>query len=62
MGLGAPGVRAIYHPDDHGAYVLDPDGSNIEAVCHEPDQERRLRRGDSLRFAPLWLRRKRRRS
>jgi catechol 2,3-dioxygenase-like lactoylglutathione lyase family enzyme len=32
---GAPGVRAIYHPDYYGAYVLDPDGNNIEAVCHE---------------------------
>jgi catechol 2,3-dioxygenase-like lactoylglutathione lyase family enzyme len=34
---GAPGVRAIYHPDYYGAYVLDPDGNNIEAVCHRPD-------------------------
>jgi catechol 2,3-dioxygenase-like lactoylglutathione lyase family enzyme len=33
---GAPGVRAVYHPDYYGAYVLDPDGNNIEAVCHEP--------------------------
>jgi catechol 2,3-dioxygenase-like lactoylglutathione lyase family enzyme len=33
---GAPGVRAIYHPDYYGAYVLDPDGNNIEAVCHLP--------------------------
>ena len=33
---GAPGVRAIYHPDYYGAYVLDPDGNNIEAVSHEP--------------------------
>ena len=33
---GAPGVRAIYHPDYYGAYVLDPDGNNIEAVCHKP--------------------------
>jgi catechol 2,3-dioxygenase-like lactoylglutathione lyase family enzyme len=33
---GAPGVRAIYHPDYYGAYVLDLDGNNIEAVCHEP--------------------------
>jgi catechol 2,3-dioxygenase-like lactoylglutathione lyase family enzyme len=34
---GAPGVRAIYHPDYYGAYVLDPDGNNIEAVCHKPE-------------------------
>ena len=33
---GAPGVRALYHPDYYGAYVLDPDGNNIEAVCHRP--------------------------
>ncbi|HEX5468271.1 MAG TPA: VOC family protein [Gaiellaceae bacterium] len=33
---GAPGVRALYHPDYYGGYVLDPDGNNIEAVCHEP--------------------------
>ncbi len=33
---GAPGVRAIYHPNYYGAYVLDPDGNNIEAVCHSP--------------------------
>jgi catechol 2,3-dioxygenase-like lactoylglutathione lyase family enzyme len=34
---GAPGVRAIYHPDYYGAYVLDPDGNNIEAVCHQTE-------------------------
>jgi catechol 2,3-dioxygenase-like lactoylglutathione lyase family enzyme len=33
---GAPGVRERYHPDYYGAFVLDPDGHNIEAVCHEP--------------------------
>jgi catechol 2,3-dioxygenase-like lactoylglutathione lyase family enzyme len=33
---GAPGIRAIYHPNYYGAYVLDPDGNNIEAVCHAP--------------------------
>jgi catechol 2,3-dioxygenase-like lactoylglutathione lyase family enzyme len=32
---GAPGLR-WYHPNYYGAYVLDPDGNNIEAVCHEP--------------------------
>ena len=30
---GAPGVRARYHPNYYDAYVLDPDGNNIEAVC-----------------------------
>ncbi|MCX7304617.1 MAG: VOC family protein [Hyphomicrobiales bacterium] len=34
---GAPGVRAHYHPDYYGAFVLDPDGNNIEAVCHKPE-------------------------
>ncbi len=34
---GAPGVREIYHPGYYGAYVLDPDGHNIEAVCHRPE-------------------------
>lgn len=33
---GAPGIRAHYHPDYYGAFVLDPDGMNIEAVCHAP--------------------------
>ena len=33
---GAPGIRAHYHPNYYGAFVLDPDGHNIEAVCHNP--------------------------
>jgi len=33
---GAPGARAHYHPAYYGAFVLDPDGHNIEAVCHDP--------------------------
>ena len=33
---GPPGERPIYHRDYYGAYVLDPDGNNIEAVCHKP--------------------------
>jgi catechol 2,3-dioxygenase-like lactoylglutathione lyase family enzyme len=33
---GAPGLRPHYHPQYYGAFVLDPDGHNIEAVCHEP--------------------------
>jgi len=32
---GAPGLRPDYHPNYYGAFVLDPDGHNIEAVCHE---------------------------
>jgi catechol 2,3-dioxygenase-like lactoylglutathione lyase family enzyme len=34
---GPPGVREIYHPNYYGAYVLDPDGNNVEAVCHRPE-------------------------
>ena len=34
---GAPGIREIYHPNYYGAFVLDPDGHNIEAVCHKPE-------------------------
>ena len=41
---GAPGLRPNYHPHYYGAFALDPDGNNIEAVCHEapaPSPERR---------------------
>lgn len=31
---GAPGLRPHYHADYYGAFVFDPDGNNIEAVCH----------------------------
>lgn len=33
---GPPGLRPHYHPNYYGAFVLDPDGHNIEAVCHLP--------------------------
>jgi catechol 2,3-dioxygenase-like lactoylglutathione lyase family enzyme len=33
---GGPGVRAQYHPNYYGAFVLDADGNNVEAVCHRP--------------------------
>ncbi len=33
---GAPGVRSHYHPNYYGAFIFDPDGHNIEAVCHDP--------------------------
>ena len=33
---GTPGVRPHYHEHYYGAFVTDPDGPNIEAVCHEP--------------------------
>lgn len=34
---GAPGLRTHYHPNYYGAFVFDPDGNNIEAVCHSPE-------------------------
>ena len=33
---GVPGERANYHPGYYAAFLLDPDGNNIEAVCHKP--------------------------
>jgi len=34
---GAPGLRPQYHPDYYGAFILDPDGHNVEVVCHRPE-------------------------
>jgi catechol 2,3-dioxygenase-like lactoylglutathione lyase family enzyme len=34
---GAPGLRPHYHPNYYGAFVYDPDGNNIEAVCHHAE-------------------------
>jgi catechol 2,3-dioxygenase-like lactoylglutathione lyase family enzyme len=33
---GPPGLRPHYHANYYGAFVIDPDGNNIEAVCHAP--------------------------
>ena len=33
---GAPGLRPEYHPAYYAAFVIDPDGNNVEAVCHAP--------------------------
>ena len=33
---GRPGIRAHYHPNYYAAFVIDPDGNNVEAVCHVP--------------------------
>jgi len=35
---GPPGIRPHYDPDYYGAFVLDPDGHNIEAVCRLPEK------------------------
>ncbi|GIK97441.1 MAG: glyoxalase [Alphaproteobacteria bacterium] len=34
---GKPGLRPEYHESYYGAFVLDPDGHHIEAVCHRPE-------------------------
>lgn len=34
---GGPGIRERYHPNYYAAFVFDPDGFNIEAVCHKPE-------------------------
>jgi hypothetical protein len=34
---GPPGIREHYHADYYGAFVIGPDGHNIEAVCHQPE-------------------------
>ncbi len=34
---GPPGLRPLYHADYYGAFVLDPDGHRVEAVCHAPE-------------------------
>lgn len=36
---GKPGLREHYRPNYYGAFVLDPDGHNIEAVCRNPDSK-----------------------
>jgi len=35
---GSPGLRPVYHAHYFGAFVLDPDGNNVEAVCHAPTE------------------------
>ena len=34
---GAPGLRPQYHKDYYAAFITDPDGHNVELVCHEPE-------------------------
>jgi catechol 2,3-dioxygenase-like lactoylglutathione lyase family enzyme len=34
---GPPGIRRVYHEYYYGAYVLDPEGNNVEAVTHDPE-------------------------
>jgi catechol 2,3-dioxygenase-like lactoylglutathione lyase family enzyme len=53
---GPAGVRAHYHPHYYSAFVLDPEGNNIEAVCHESPTP--VRRVGPTRAAPPAVRRK----
>ena len=34
---GPPGIRAVYHPTYYAAFLVDPSGNRVEAVCHLPD-------------------------
>ena len=46
---GAPGVRADYHPHYYAAFVIDPEGNNIEVVCHDPPAAPKAARAASPR-------------
>jgi len=35
---GAPGPRPVYHEHYYGGFLIDPDGNNVEAVCHTPER------------------------
>jgi predicted lactoylglutathione lyase len=48
---GPPGVREHYHPTYYGAFVLDPDGHNIEAICQPKAGVSRTRRAASAAAA-----------
>lgn len=41
---GAPGIRELYHPDYYAAFVICPDGHNLEAVCHLPEASNEAQR------------------
>jgi catechol 2,3-dioxygenase-like lactoylglutathione lyase family enzyme len=42
---GAPGLRPRYHADYYAAFVFDPDGHRVEAVCHAPERPLALEEG-----------------
>ena len=44
---GAPGLRSHYHANYYAAFVIGPDGHNIEVVCHQPDM---LVRADGIAY------------
>jgi catechol 2,3-dioxygenase-like lactoylglutathione lyase family enzyme len=49
---GAPGLRKEYHPTYYGAFVYDPDGHPIEAVCHREEVKKAPARAAAKRAAP----------
>jgi catechol 2,3-dioxygenase-like lactoylglutathione lyase family enzyme len=48
---GRPGIRKDYHPSYYAAFVLDPDGHNVEAVCHAPAAPKPQRAAKSAKAA-----------
>jgi catechol 2,3-dioxygenase-like lactoylglutathione lyase family enzyme len=50
---GAPGIREQYHPHYYGAFVIDPDGHPIEAVCHaSPEAAKAAKAAKAVKAAP----------
>jgi catechol 2,3-dioxygenase-like lactoylglutathione lyase family enzyme len=49
---GAPGIREMYHPNYYAAFVLDPEGHNIEAVTHAPVKAKASRAKPGKKAAP----------
>jgi len=57
---GAPGIRKDYHPNYYAAFVLDPDGHNVEAVCHSQIVTPRKRKVAKPKARPRKAKRTRR--
>ena len=49
---GAPGERPVYHPGYYGAFVLDPDGHNVEVVHHDGQPPQRPELDSNQRPSP----------
>jgi len=59
---GPPGIRKDYHPTYYGAFVLDADGHNVEAVCHKPEKTAKRRPAARPKARPAARRPKKGRS
>jgi catechol 2,3-dioxygenase-like lactoylglutathione lyase family enzyme len=55
---GPPGLRVDYHPSYYAAYVRDPEGNNIEVVCHAPPQATKAARPSGKGKAPAKAKKK----